>query len=235
MSAFRHHRAAPLVVAQAHVGGTEIALLVSMRLSAFRFLVTMVVLTASLAAAPAHAQSTSSAEPPAPPQPPETYTLHILGADALSIGVLVASGYIDSASSNDDFANGLSFVGIGGLALGGPIVHAVHGNWGRGAISLGMRVVLPVLGASIGASLADCQKDQFLCGLSEIGAGYSIGVATAIAVDAAVLARWSTFQRPAESHAEHRPESHPSAALTLAPRLIATPERAFIGVGGTFF
>jgi hypothetical protein len=184
--------------------------------------------------ASARAEEGPAADVPVAPQQPETYTLHILAADAVSVGILVTSAAIDGASSDDTFANGLAFAGLGGLALGGPIVHAVHGHWGRGAASLGLRVVLPLVGASIGAATADCQKDEFLCGLSELALGYVIGEATAITLDAAVLARWSTFEHSPQQSSVRPSEDRPHG-VTLVPRLVATPKLGLVGIGGTFF
>jgi hypothetical protein len=205
-----------------------------MRLASFRFALVGLVLVISSMGASARAEEGPSTDVPVAHQQPETYTLHILAADAVSVGILAASAAIDGASSDDTFANGLAFAGVGGLALGGPIVHAAHGHWGRSAVSLGLRVVLPLVGASIGAATADCQKGEFLCGLSELGLGYTIGQATAITIDAAVLARWSTFEHSPEQRPV-RPSEDRAHGVTLVPRVVATPKLGLIGVGGTFF
>src|SRR5689334_4180827 len=103
------------------------------------------VLTASLFGGVAHAQTPVAGEQPVAPTRSETYTLQILAVDAASVGLVFAGGVVDG-----NLGEGISTVGLGGLTLGGPIVHAAHGHWGRSALSLGMRVVLPVVGAVIG-------------------------------------------------------------------------------------
>jgi hypothetical protein len=212
---------------------------------AFRRTVGVLALTASLLGTAAHAQMPASPEQSVAPPPPETYTLHILAADAASVGLIAAGvAAVSRASSNEDLGEGLATLGVGGLTFGGPIVHAAHGHWGRSAVSLGLRVVLPILGASMGYSSATCGEDSLLCGLGEMAIGFMVGEAMAIAIDAGVVARWSAFQRPSEGHARREPEEPTNArprpharppAITFAPRIVATPERALIGVGGTFF
>jgi len=205
-----------------------------MRIASFRFFLVLLALVVSSVGTSARGDDSPSTGAPGAPSPPETYTLHVLAADAASIGVLAASAAIDSASSDDTFANGLAYAGLGGLVLGGPIVHAAHGHWGRSGVSLAMRVVLPVVGASIGGAMADCQKDEFLCGLGEVAIGYMVGQATAITLDAAVLARWSTFEHTAEQPPV-RPSENRTHGVTVVPRLVATSKLGLVGVGGTFF
>jgi hypothetical protein len=112
-------------------------------------------------------------------------------------------------------------------------VHAAHGNWGLGLASFGLRVGLPVVGILIGASTVTCHPSEFLCGVGEIAMGLMIGEAAAITLDAAVLARWSTFGTPTPSP-QQRPRAGPPSGVALAPRLVATPNLALIGLGGSF-
>jgi hypothetical protein len=71
------------------------------------------------------------------------------------------------------------------LVLGGPIVHAVHGNFARGGISLGMRVGGPVLGALIGLSVDEKRYGWLSVGLFLGGIVGSLAIS---AVDIALLA-----------------------------------------------
>lgn len=188
-----------------------------------------------LRAGNAHAQETQRSTPPAPP-PAETYTLQILAADGISLAVFGIGGAIEGSGHGegaDTLGNVLMYGGLGGLWLGGPIVHTAHGHWGLGLASLALRVALPVAGAAIGGAAADCTKDEWLCGLGEAVLGYTIGTAAAITIDAAVLARWSAFGRSDPSSAAITPPSRPRA-VALAPRLVATPNFTLVGVGGTF-
>jgi hypothetical protein len=50
-----------------------------------------------------------------------------------------------------------STTGVAMLFLGAPTVHWAHGRIGTGFLSLGMRLVLPILGAVVGSQ--DCGAD----------------------------------------------------------------------------
>lgn len=78
-------------------------------------------------------------------------------------------------------------LGCIGYVVGAPIVHAAHGRWGAAGGSLGLRVAAPIgLGLGFYALAGDDRSSNRIA----IGAaGFVIGIATAIAVDAAVLAR----------------------------------------------
>jgi hypothetical protein len=74
----------------------------------------------------------------------------------------------------------------GEVALGwigtGAMVHAVHGKFGRSAASVGLRVVLPLLGAMAGASgTHDCTGD--FCGFGGLIAGGLAGAGVAEVID----------------------------------------------------
>jgi len=79
--------------------------------------------------------------------------------------------------------------------LGGPIVHAGHGNWGRAAGSLALRATLPFFGGLTGAALAQCRQGQWLCGVAETSLGTLLGISTAMALDWGVLA-WEPATKP---------------------------------------
>jgi hypothetical protein len=81
--------------------------------------------------------------------------------------------------------------------LGGPLVHAGHGNWGRAAGSLGLRVGAPFLTALIGSSMEDCSSNDDFCGLAGAVLGFTVGAVTAITIDVAVLAHESEEPSPA--------------------------------------
>lgn len=85
-------------------------------------------------------------------------------------------------------------IGIGTYALGGPIVHWAHGNTGRGFVSLGVRVV--PAGLATLALYSNCRQpannekpdEGISCAEGPITMGLIV-IATAIVIDAAVLAR----------------------------------------------
>ena len=82
----------------------------------------------------------------------------------------------------------LGFGALGTYALGAPIIHLVHHNYGRSAASLGLRVGGPILLAVTGAVVACGDSHGEFCGLGAGLLGASLGVVAAIAVDAAVFA-----------------------------------------------
>lgn len=83
----------------------------------------------------------------------------------------------------------VSALGAGALFLGGPIVHAAHGNYGRAGISFGARVGGPLLGIGIGAAL-DKNSRSFIPAGPIIGA--FVGYLAGAIVDIAVVAREET-------------------------------------------
>jgi hypothetical protein len=127
-------------------------------------------------------------------------------------------------------------VGIGGLVLGGPIVHLVHERPLAALASLGLRTVLPVVGGYIGRNAAgNCTKERepgdilgpcFMHGLDELVVGALIGVSIAVAVDASALAYAPAT--PAE-----RPSDKPRVT-SVAPSIDPVTRSASLGLGGTF-
>ena len=221
-------------------GGTRVASWVDMMTSTTirRVLSVLTLLVASGAAVVFADESTpSTPSTPAPSvvedsPPAETYTRQILTVDAASIATLVAAGLIDATGPDDTVANGLSMIALGGMLFGGPIVHATHGNMGRTAASLGLRLGLTFVGAGVGFGLAGCDRDEFLCGVGQAAIGSSVGLLTAMAIDAAVLARWRDTDetRPVAPP----PLRRPSTTFSFSPSLVATPNLALAGVSGRF-
>jgi hypothetical protein len=78
---------------------------------------------------------------------------------------------------------------LSGYLLGGPIVHAAHGNWAKAGGSLALRAGLPVAGAYLGAGAQNCsQSGGDMCGLGGALTGIAVGGLAAIVIDAALLA-----------------------------------------------
>jgi hypothetical protein len=101
-----------------------------------------------------------------------------------------------------------------------PAVHVAHDNPGRALLSLALNTTLPFAGGAIGAAVADCSKDQFLCGLSEIGLGVLAGLATAVVIDTAL------------AYEEVKPRR--LARRSFMPTLAATPRGGAVGLVGQF-
>jgi len=167
------------------------------------------------------------------PPPGTGYHLEMLAVDAASLTAVVTGGVIEGNHGyNPLVSEVLRGAGVSGYVLGGPIVHLVHRQYGRAGISLALRVGLPMLGAVVGLSTASCHPDEWFCGAGEAAAGVAIGSAAAMVID-------NLFVVPSAHHASLEPapvaaRARPSAALRVAPRLIATPNVAVFGVGGQF-
>jgi hypothetical protein len=180
-----------------------------------------------LAATTARAQSE--------PAPTGSYRWQATATDAAAVTAAVAGFALegkDRALGNVP-SNAMMTIGISGYFLGAPIVHVANKHYGRAAVSLALRVGLPILGGAIGARSADCTADQFLCGLEEMGKGMMIGGAAAVVVDNLLLYALPGDDAAAEpAPVAARPRSE--AGLSLTPRLAAGPNAAMLGVGGQF-
>ncbi len=118
--------------------------------------------------------SASAAETPADPPRRSWYGLQTLVAD----GGAIAGGIATSGT-----------LFLPGYLLGAPIVHAIHGRPLRGLVDLGLRLGMPLAGASLlgGARyLATRESGPSLLTFSVLGA--ASGAVTAVSVDATVLA-----------------------------------------------
>lgn len=172
-------------------------------------------------------ESNPSGRAEAPPEVTTTterkwYGWQTLMVDGITHGVstVLLVGAV-SAQSEGMLSTAASLY-ISGYLLGGPIVHWSNGQVGKGFASLGIRagapIVLGLTGAALGSGDGDTAGSLAVLGVIS-------GVATAIALDAAVLARKTvTVQR------------------TATPKLQWTPNAAYdsrrqavtVGVGGTF-
>lgn len=118
------------------------------------------------------------------------YGWQTLLTDGAALMFLLALGASDRGAE-DTFAS----ASVGTYLLGGPVVHAAHGNWGRAAGSLGLRAGAPVVGVALGLELEDCHGEDF-CGFRGALIGGSIGLAAAVAIDSAALARETVRETP---------------------------------------
>lgn len=151
----------------------------------------------------------------------------VASADLLfGAGVLVVAtgGKVDGFSpASIIFAS----TGLAGHVFIGPIIHWVHGNVGRGFLSLGMNLVLPGVGFGLGY-LAGAAADR-----PDVGfiAGGVAGLVAAPAIDIALLA-YDDVKAPASARASSdRPRP---LRLVPMPIPIYGPDRAGLGVAGVF-
>lgn len=125
--------------------------------------------------------------PPALPPPTEEepqyetrwYGWQTLIADGVSLGLVVGGGYANSG--------GVVYAGIMTYFLAPPIIHFAHGHVGKGFLSMGLRVGMPIaLGLGLAAA-SNCSSGGY-CGLGEFALGFGIGMAGASAIDSAAIA-----------------------------------------------
>jgi hypothetical protein len=147
------------------------------------------------------------------------YGWQTLVADGISTTVFLAA-FKDDDNGGDDTNETLAWTGILGYELGPAIIHFAHRNPGRGFASMGIRLGMPLAGAFVGgAAGSGCHGHQ--CEAAGAGAGVLIGMAGAIAIDAALLA----FDYPASTARSAKPER-------LLPLLSLSPQHALVGVRG---
>jgi hypothetical protein len=154
-------------------------------------------------AAPSVNSAPRRADPvPLPPAaPPESspsertrwYGLEILTADAGALALLAGAAL--AANHNDGLAGSLAIGSLATYEVGGPIVHALHGNWGRAIGSGALRAGAPIVGALLGVASEDCTGGDF-CGIEGGVIGFAVGVGTAIILDSALIAHEPAHDAP---------------------------------------
>jgi hypothetical protein len=160
------------------------------------------------------------------------YGWQTLSTDGAAIGVLVLAGSLihhDDTDSQRAVADSVLVLSAATYALGGPIVHAAHQQWGTAGASAGLRIGLPLTGILVGAALDRCgpNTDSDTCGVIGPSLGMLLGFSAAMAIDASAL---SYEQVPVASVARARQP----LATTAAPFVIADARHALLGVSGTF-
>jgi hypothetical protein len=193
------------------------------------------------------ASSTTPESPGAerpPPSQSRWYGYQTLVADGPSVA-LGAVGFATHSSA-------ISTAGLLGYALGGPIIHVAHGHVGKGVGDLALRLGAPAVAAAIGGligltlytppppppppttlgeAIAAPVVSYFGPGAAFYeGAAYGViaGAATAIAIDAAVLAREDAPATSAES------TQKAATAIVVRPSFAPTKDGARVGLTGTF-
>ncbi|MEZ4402954.1 MAG: hypothetical protein R3B06_23230 [Kofleriaceae bacterium] len=109
------------------------------------------------------------------------YGWQTLGVDAVA-DVTMVGGLVEGRHGV-----AVATVGLAVYALGPPLVHAAHGNWGRGGVSVAMRVGGPLVGGLVGSALC-VDRTGFLRCLGSTVIGVVAGAVVAQAVDGAVVA-----------------------------------------------
>jgi hypothetical protein len=138
------------------------------------------------------------AAPRQPPalEPPREYSRWYGWQTLLSDGAALSLLFAVGATLQNDNAGRLIGASLAMYMVGGPVIHATRGNWGRAAGSLGLRAGAPLLGGALGDSLQDCSGEDELCGLTGALIGGTLGALTAMIVDSAALARETVRDPP---------------------------------------
>lgn len=137
-----------------------------------------------------------------PPEPTEArsspsrwYGWQTLLVDAAAAGIL-AGGLVSWTVEP-------TVIGYGGFLFGAPVVHAVHGNYGRMLASFALRLIVPALAGAIGAglSLAGNSGDPTVKQVvTSAGIGIGVAAGACIVVDLALLG-WNTGpERSSQNH-----------------------------------
>lgn len=136
---------------------------------------------------------------------------------------LVLAGAI-SGTESDGAAAGLGLASLAAYTLGGPVVHAAHGSPGKMGISLALRVGAPlVLGGAGYVAFGGGTSSKNDWGAALGGAlGVFFGVAGAVAIDAAVLARKTV------------PDALTTARAHISPSVTPVRGGATVGAIGSF-
>lgn len=144
------------------------------------------------------------------------YGWQTLTSDGASLALILAAAGLESSGADDGGA--LATAGLLGYEFGSGIIHFVHKNPGRAFGSMGIRLGMPLAGAFLGASVVSGCDDYF-CEAGGAAFGLVLGMAGAMAIDAAVLA----YDEPEPSDAV-RPK--------LVPLVAFTRGGAVVGLGG---
>jgi hypothetical protein len=182
---------------------------------------------------------TSSPTPAPKPEQPQYekvwYGYQTLIADAVSVGLFV--GGISAKSG------GLMTTGYVGFLLGAPIVHMVHGNIGPGFGSIGLRLIMPVIGMGVGAiagliiggTQGSGDLDRFGNGangaINGLVVGGLVGAGGCVLIDAAGFAY---SKERVDDRAITLGPRRPQPRLMLAPTFGAQKDYASLGIVGRF-
>jgi hypothetical protein len=87
------------------------------------------------------------------------------------------------------------YAGLASYAVGGPILHAAHGEWPRAGVSLGVRVGLPLATGALGDAI--CIDDDGIRCIGSAAVGAALGMLAAQIIDPAVIVEDAADPTPA--------------------------------------
>lgn len=88
------------------------------------------------------------------------------------------------------------YAGLASYALGGPSLHAAHGEWPRAGISLGVRVGLPLATGAIGNAICVDDTGLLRC-IGSAAIGTAVGMLAAQIIDPALIVDGDAAATPA--------------------------------------
>jgi hypothetical protein len=185
------------------------------------------------------------------------YGWQVMATDGAAIALLLGGAAV-ADGGHSKIADSLYVLSLGAYAVGGPVIHGFHGEGGRGVLSLGMRLALPALAGVVGNSIAggctieasdsfdssgsfDSSRSSRGCdGLQGAGWGALVGIASAMALDAALLSHDSqAHDSQAHDSQAHDSQAHdsqaeqkPAARIGWAPAAGVSREQVWLGVRG---
>jgi len=146
-------------------------------------LVTAILLTSVIA------RAQPSAPVAAPPQVDDatgSYRLELAESELPSIALAISGVALGRTDRGERHAAAALLVAAGvTYAFGGAAVHLWHGHPGRAALSVGLRGVMPVLGAGIG--LLGARNSEGLGAIGPVLLGTVIGAVVGNSIDIAAL------------------------------------------------
>ena len=200
----------------------------------------LVVYPPGVTPAPARPQPTQPAQASGIPvlAPPPNYSApryekvwygwQALIPDSIAYVLTLTGGFAD--------ADGAVALGLITFGLGTPIIHMAHAEVGRGFGSIGMRIMLPLLGAGVGAiagviATAGKRSGDEVADAAGTGAiiGAYVGAGGCTLVDVFALGYKRQRIEPDTASTGRR-----VGGITLAPSMNVGRDRAAIGIGGTF-
>lgn len=97
-------------------------------------------------------------------------------------------------------------IGYGGFLFATPVMHAIHGNYGRMLASFGLRLLLPAVSGAVGAAIevAGNGENTTVKGVvTSAGVGIGLAAAACVIIDAAALA-WDSKESKASGQNDWR-------------------------------
>jgi len=149
-------------------------------------------------------------------------TLATDGAAIALVAIGVENGAGDIFSQNRT-AEAVATAGLGTYLIGAPVVHLAHRRPGVALGSLGLRIGAPFLGYMAASTLEGCvgSDNANSCGSNAEAVGMLFGIGTAMALDAAFLARKSDQrERSPRISSAPRPRLSPGIAVTGQSRAL---------------